>query len=132
MLATPIATLVSKFNRDMCAMRTSFALIYTDTVNITTGQLGVRMSSNVDPPNIASLLGSLLEPGDEVRQLLSDLFKAHPMSAAVPPPPEAGPNAEPEIVEVPTEQAVETFLALLFSNLKLKGAKPPSPIIMPG
>jgi hypothetical protein len=132
MLQSPIANTVANVNRELCSHGCRYALIYVDaSVN---GQVSVRMSSNVEPQHIAGMLGSMLEPGEAVKQILSDLFKAHPMVMAAPIDPEnpPAPDATPVLVEVPVEQAVEMVLATLLTNLQLKGAKPASPIIQLG
>ena len=134
MFSSPIATVIKSFNHKLCELRCHYALIYTDTVDLSAGQVGIRMSSNVEPEKIAALLGSLLEPGEKARAMLTDLFKAHPMRFPAPFDPENPPAADatPVLVEIPTDQAVEMVLTALLTNLQLKGAKKPSPIIMPG
>lgn len=134
MFQSQIANIVAEFNRQLCMHGARYALVYVDTVSAVTGQLGVRMSSNVEPPAIASLFGSLLEPGEEVKQMLSDLFKAHPLMLPVPVDPEnpPAPDATPVLIEVPVEQAVEVTLSALLTNLRLKDAQKPSPIVLPG
>lgn len=122
--------IVAQFNQNMCASGTSYVVIYTDTVDVLTGKLGVRMGSNVQPAQIAGLLGSLLEPGARVRGLLSDLFKAHPLQVPKAPVDPNDPEAKPEFVEVPVEQAVEMVVGLLMTNMELKGAQKRSPLLV--
>ena len=134
MFTSPIANLIKAFNHKLCELRCSYALIYSDMVDLSAGTVGIRMSSNVEPDKIASLLGSLLEPGEKVRAMLTELFKAHPLRfpAPIDPANPPAPDATPVLVEVPTAEAVEMVLEALLTNLQLKAAKQPSPIIALG
>jgi hypothetical protein len=136
MFQTAIANLVADFNRKLCANGASYVLVYADTDAL--GRMSVRCSSNYPQEKIGALLGSLLEAGDTVKQMLADLFKAHPMrlpaqleavSDGVVPP---AADAPPAFVEIPTEQAIIMVLDALMTNLQLRGAKPESPILLPG
>lgn len=134
MFHTPIANIIANFNQQLCQHGCHYALIYVDAVNMTTGQLGVKMSSNVEPEKIAGLLGSLLEPGEQVRSMLTGLFKAHPLRLPATPDPKNPPAADatPVLVEVPVDQAVDMALTALLTNLQIKGAKKASPIVLLG
>jgi len=131
MFQTAIANLVAKFNRKLCANGARYVLVYADADAL--GRMSVRCSSNYPQDQIGPLLGSLLEVGERAKQMLSDLFKAHPMRLPAPvdsenPP---APDAAPEFVEVPTEQAVQMLLDALMLNLQLRGGKPASAVIVP-
>jgi hypothetical protein len=129
MFQTPIANIVSDFNQQLCANGARYVLLYVDADIL--GQLNVRCSSNYQKENIGPLLGSMLEAGEAVKEMLSDLFKAHPMRLPEPIDPEA-PEAPPKLVEVPVEQAVAMVLDALLTNLQLRGAKPASPLVLMG
>lgn len=129
MFQSPLANLIADFNRQLCAQGARYVLLYVDANAV--GELGLRCSSNYPAEHVGPLLGSMLEPGEELRLMLSDLFKAHPMRLPAPVDPE-NPPAIPEFVEVPTEQAVEMVLSTIFTNLQLKGAKRASPIVLLG
>jgi len=133
MFTSPIANAIKAFNHKLCELGCHYALIYTD-VDVVSGQVGIRMSSNFNNEQVAGLLGSLLEPSEKARDMLTELFKAHPLRFPAPVDPENPPAADvtPVLVEVPTEEAVEMVLSALLTNLQLKGAKKPSPIILPG
>ena len=127
--------LIATINQELCKAGCRYALVYTDMDPL--GRMNVRMSSNVETQQIAALLGSLLEPGEKVKQLLADVFKAHPMQAAVapnPPDPNIDPDEQetPALVEVPVEDAVKLVLETLLTNLQLKGADKASRIVVPG
>jgi hypothetical protein len=132
MFQTAIANLVADFNRKLCANGASYVLVYADTDAL--GRMSVRCSSNYPQGQIGPLLGSLLEPSEALKQMLSDLFKAQPMRVLAPVDPEnpPAPDAAPAFVEVPTEQAVQMVLDALMINLQLRGVKPASAIIVPG
>jgi len=134
MFQTAIANLVAEFNRKLCANGARYVLVYADTDAL--GRMSVRCSSNYPQGQIGPLLGSLLEAGDKIRQMLTDLFKAHPMLLPAQPVGDgvasAVSDASLALVEVPTEQAVEIVLEALMANLKLRGAQPASPILLPG
>jgi hypothetical protein len=133
MFTSPIATLIKAFNHKLCELQCHYALIYTDT-DVLSGQVAIRMSSNFNNEQAASLLGSLLEPGEKARAMLTELFKTHPLRfpAPIDPANPPAPDATPVLVEVPTAEAVEMVLEALLTNLQLKGAKQPSPIIALG
>jgi hypothetical protein len=132
MFQTAIANLVADFNRKLCANGARYVLIYADADSL--GRMSVRCSSNYPQDQIGPLLGALLEAGDKVKQMLTDLFKAHPMQlpATIDPANLSAEEAPPELVEVPTEQAVQMVLDALMTSLKLRGAEKASPIIQPG
>lgn len=149
MFQSPLANLIADFNRQLCAQGSRYVLLYVDANAV--GELSLRCSSNYPAEHIGPLLGSMLEPSERLRLMLSDLFKAHPMQL----PDihcatckhglhdgtcglctEEGRclchDGKPALVEVPTEQAVEMVLAAIFTNLQLKGAKQASPIVLLG
>jgi hypothetical protein len=130
MFLTPVANLVADFNRKLCANGARYVLIYADADAL--GRMSIRCSSNYPTEEIGPLLGALLEAGDKVKQMLIDLFKAHPMQLPLPAPVDPAIDAPPELVDVPTEQAVQMVLDALMTNLKLRGAENASPIIRPG
>lgn len=134
MFPTPLSQLINRFSQQLSQFDTRFVLVYVDTVDVR-GQLAVRLSSNYDQAAIPGLLGSLLEPGLKLREMLTELFRAHPLRVPAPPvdpanPPE--PDATPVLVEVPLEEAVEMVCTSLLTNLQLRGVKQPSPIIALG
>lgn len=132
MFPTPLSQLIGRFNQQLSALDTRFVLVYVDTIDAR-GQLAVRLASNYDPAAIPGLLGSLLEPGPKLREMLTELFRAHPMRVPAPADPTSPvTDATPVLVEVPLEEAVEMVCTSLLTNLQLRGVKPPSPIITLG
>ena len=134
MFNSALANFIAAINQRFCEHGYHYALIYADTTNVTTGEVGMKLSSNFAPEQLGPLLGSMLEAGEVVKKMLRELFEAHPLQAlATPMPVEGEVPVSGELVEVPTEQAVEMVLAALLSNLQLKGsAKKPSPIVLLG
>ncbi len=128
---TQLTQTVGKFNHELNLLGARYVLVYADVVNAA-GQMQVRLASNYDQDAIPGLLGSLLEPGPQLKEMLTELFRAHPLRITVPADPEnpPAPDATPVLVDVPTEKAVEMVCATLLTNLQLRGAKQPSPIIM--
>lgn len=133
MFPTPVGVLVKQTGQRFSELGAVYVLLYVDTVDAR-GRLDIRMSSNYQDEQIGPLLGSLLEPGEKVKQMLADLFKTRPLRVQVESMGSEGAPAQgedPVFVDVPTDQAVEMVLAALMPNLQLKQAKPKSSIIVP-
>lgn len=128
---TKIRAIANDTNRLLTEQHSSYILVYTDVVNLLTGEVAINLASNVPPETVANYLGVVLEVGPEVKALLTELFTDKPLRLPGPPPEGAAPDAPPVLVEVPTERAVEMVATVLLTNLRLRVQRH-SPIIQAG